>query len=95
MLVIAGHYNVPAARRKAFVDAFADLIRRARAHPGCLDLSISEDPVDPVRVNMMELWQSEAALKAWRKIAKPPKTGVKFDAGNVRKHEISHSGPPF
>ncbi|MGF6174266.1 putative quinol monooxygenase [Ensifer sp. 4252] len=95
MLVIAGHYSVPAARRKAFVEAFADLIRRARAHPGCLDLSISEDPVDPTRVNMMELWESEAALKAWRKISNPPKTDVKFEAGNVRTHHISHSGPPF
>ena len=95
MLIIAGHYSVPAAQRKAFVDAFADLIKRARAYPGCLDLSISEDPVDPSRVNMMELWQSEADLVSWRKVAKPPKTGVKFEAGNVQKHHISHSGPPF
>ncbi|MBD9488542.1 antibiotic biosynthesis monooxygenase [Ensifer sp. T173] len=68
---------------------------KTRGAVGCLDLSISEDSVDPSRVNMMELWESEAALRAWRKIAKPPKTDVKFDAGNVRKHEISHSGPPF
>ena len=95
MLMIAGHYHVPAARRKAFVTAFADLIQRARAYPGCLDLSISEDPVDPRRVNMMELWESEAELEAWRKIAKPPKTGVKLGAGNVQKHHISRSGPPF
>ena len=95
MLIIAGHYNVPAARRQAFVEAFADLIRRARAYPGCLDLSISEDPVDPSRVNMMELWESEADLKAWRKVAKPPKTGLKLEGGNVQKHQISQSGPPF
>ncbi len=95
MLMIAGHYNVPAERRKAFVEAHADLIRRARAHPGCLDLSISEDSVDPARVNLMELWESEAALAAFRKIANPPKTDVKFEGGIVQKHHISHSGPPF
>jgi len=95
MLMIAGHYHVPAARRTAFVEAFADLIKRARAYPGCLDLSISEDPVDPRRVNMMELWESEATLKAWRKISKPPKTGVKLKDANVQKHHISRSGPPF
>lgn len=95
MLVVAGHYKVPAARRKAFVEAHADLIRRARAYPGCLDLSISEDPVDPSRVNLMELWESEADLEAWRKISSPPKTDVQFEIGNVQKHHISHSGPPF
>ena len=95
MLIIAGHYNVPAAQRKAFVEAFTDLIKRARACRGCLDLSISEDPVDPRRVNMMELWESEVELKAWRKISNPPKTGVRLKAGNVQKHHISRSGPPF
>src|SRR3546814_3472218 len=54
MPVVAGHYKVPAARRKAFVEAHPDLIRRARAYPGCLDLSISEDPVDPSHVNRSE-----------------------------------------
>jgi quinol monooxygenase YgiN len=95
MLVVAGHYPVPAARRKAFVEAHADLVRRARAYPGCLDLSIGEDPVDPSRVNMMELWESEADLAAWRKISNPPKTDVQFEIGTVQKHRISHSGPPF
>lgn len=95
MLIIAGHYNVPAERRKAFVEAHADLIRCARAHPGCLDVSICEDSVDPARVNLMELWESEAALAAFRKIAKPPKTGVKIEMGTIQKHHISHSGPPF
>lgn len=95
MLIIAGHYKVPAARRKAFVEAFADLIKRARAYPGCLDLSISEDPVDPGRVNMMELWESEVELKAWRKVSRPPRTGVQLRDANVQKHHISSSGTPF
>ena len=95
MLIVAGHYKVPAARRQAFVEAFADLIRRARANPGCLDLSISEDPVDPSRVNLMELWESEADLKAWRKICNPPKSNVRFKSVNIQKHHISRSGPPF
>lgn len=55
MLVVAGHYEVPAARRKALAEAHADLIRQTGACPACLDLSISEDPVDLSRVNLMEL----------------------------------------
>jgi quinol monooxygenase YgiN len=62
MLIIAGHFKVPVAQRKVLVEAHADLVGRARAYPGCFDLSISEDPFDPSRVNLMELWESEAVL---------------------------------
>ncbi|WP_425248643.1 putative quinol monooxygenase [Chelativorans salis] len=54
------------------VAANVDLIRRACAYPGCLDLSISEDPVDTSRVKLMDLWESEAVLEAWRKISNLP-----------------------
>ena len=95
MLIVAGHLKVAPEQRKAFVEAHADLIGRARAHPGCLDLSISEDPVDPSRINMFELWESEAVLDAWRKVSNPPRTGVQFEDGDVQKHHVSRSGPPF
>jgi len=95
MLIIAGHLKVPAAQRQAFVDAFADLVVRARAFPGCLDLAVSADPVDPTRINNMELWRSEADLAAWRKISNPPRIDIKIESDNVRKHYISHSGSPF
>jgi quinol monooxygenase YgiN len=91
MLIIAGHVKVPAGQRRAFVEAHADLVRRARAYPGCLD----EDPVDPSRVNLMELWTSQAVLQAWRKISNPPKTDIKFEEERVQKHHIVRSGPPF
>jgi quinol monooxygenase YgiN len=94
-LIIAGYLMVPAKQRQAFVDAHADLIKRARAQPGCLDLSISPDPLDTTRVNMVELWQSEEFLEAWRKISNPPKTGIPIEGGAIQKHHISRSGPPF
>lgn len=95
MIMIAGHIKVSAARRQEFVNAHSDLIQRARAYPGCLDLSISEDPVDPSRVNLMELWESESVLQEWRKIANPPKTDITFEDEQVQKHHIDWSGPPF
>lgn len=95
MLMIAGHFNVPADQRRRFVEAHADLVSRARAYAGCLDLSFSEDPFDPSRVNLMELWESEVVLEDWRKISNPPKTGVQIEGGSVQKHHISRSGPPF
>ncbi len=95
MIVIAGHFNVPAAQRDAFVAAHADLVTRARQFPGCIDLAVTADTVDPTRVNNMEVWRSEEDLQAWRKVCNPPKTGVKIEGDAVLKHHVSHSGPPF
>jgi quinol monooxygenase YgiN len=65
MLIIAGYLRLPPARRRAFIEAHANLATCARTYPGCLDLSISEDPCDPSRINLVELWESSAALEVW------------------------------
>lgn len=95
MLIIAGYYSVSSEKRQLFIDAFADLVQRARAYPGCIDLSIGPDPIDPARVNMMEMWESDDVLKAWRKICNPPKIKIKMDNVKVQKHYISRSEAPF
>jgi quinol monooxygenase YgiN len=93
--MIAGHLTLSPERRDEFVAAHADLVQRARAYPGCLDLSISGDPFDPARVNLMEFWESEEILEAWRKISNPPETGISIMDGAVQKHFISRSTTPF
>ena len=47
MIIIAGHTLIDAHKRDAAVEAFADMVERARKYDGCLDLSISADSVDP------------------------------------------------
>ena len=95
MVIVAGWFSVAPEDRDKFVDGHEDLIRRARKAPGCLDLAISGDPVDPSRVNMFELWESDDALNAWRAVANPPAQFTEILGGDVQKHEISKSGPPF
>ena len=94
-LVIAGHLKVDAGRRDEFVAAHSDLVGRARAYPGCIDLSIGADPFDDARVNLLEVWESENILKEWRKVSNPPNTGIDIHDGAVRKHLVSRSGSPF
>ena len=76
MLIIAGYLEVAPDRRDEFVAAHHDLLRRGRAAPGCLDLAISADAIDPARVNNFELWESREHLDAWRKVAGAPRTGI-------------------
>lgn len=95
MLMISGHLTIAADRRDEFVEAHQDLVRRARAYPGCLDLAITADPLDPSRVYNYEAWRSEADLLAWRKVSNPPRTGITIESALVQKHQVSSSGPPF
>lgn len=74
MIIIAGHTIVDASKRDSSVQAFADMVERARRHDGCLDLSISPDSVDPERVNLFECWRDQQSLDAWRKVARSPES---------------------
>jgi quinol monooxygenase YgiN len=94
-VIVAGWCIVDAKRRDEAVESFKALVLRARRAPGCLDLSITADPVDSNRVNIFELWQSERNLKAWRAVAKHPKKITPLLRMEVQKHIIESSGPPF
>jgi quinol monooxygenase YgiN len=95
MLIVAGWFELPADRRDEYVERYQDLVKRAREADGCLDLAISADPVQAGRVNMYERWESEEHLNAWRQIADPPQLDVEFTGGDVQKHHVSHSEPPY
>ena len=66
MIIVAGHLDVDPEARDAFVADSATAVRRARSTPGCLDFAVSADPVDPVRVNVLERWETAEALLAFR-----------------------------
>ena len=78
MIIIAGHSLAKSAEdRDASVAAFAAMVGRARTQDGCIDMAITADSVDPTRSNIVEVWRDEAAWKAWRKIAKGPRSRAK------------------
>ncbi|WP_202077926.1 putative quinol monooxygenase [Caldalkalibacillus salinus] len=94
-VIIAGWYTVDPSKRDEVVKAHEPLVKRARQSPGCLDLAITADPVDPARINNFEFWQSEEDLQSFRAIANPPKQITPMISVEVQKHEIKKSGPPF
>jgi len=95
LLIIAGHYFVDAAQRDAYVEAFRDLVPRARAAQGCLDVAITADAVDPRRVNNYEWWQSEDALAAFRAVADPPQVEVEMLNMQMSKFHVDRESDPF
>ena len=95
MVMIAGHAHIGAADRDRYVAAHQDLVRRARQAKGCLDAAISLDELDPKRINILELWESEKDLDAWREIADAPDTGITVDSDHVMLYVISDVRAPF
>jgi quinol monooxygenase YgiN len=93
MIVIAGYVFTDARERDVAVCAFAHMVERARKYDGCLDLSISADPVDPERINLFECWRDQSSLNAWRKVAKAPK--VKLRNTCVKLYRSDKAEQPF
>jgi len=95
MIVIAGHLLVDEADRAACVDAHRDLVRRARAFDGCLELSISADSVDSRRVNNLEVWEDAGALDSWRSQADAPDHAIEPLGGSMQRYDATDGGPLF
>jgi quinol monooxygenase YgiN len=66
MLIVAGHIVVDPAERDEYLRACMEVVRAARAAPGCLDFAISADLVDPGRIGVYERWESQADVDAFR-----------------------------
>lgn len=95
MLIIAGYVEVDPSRRDEYVAAFADLVTRARQAPGCLDVAITADPLEPARVYNFERWESRESLDAWRKVANAPDPGIDFGSVHVMEYTVTDERPPF
>lgn len=95
MIIITGHVLVDEADRPALLEAYHGLITRARATDGCLDFAMSADTVDPRRLNNLEIWRDNDALKAWRKRARMPKIGITFLETAVERYNATDGGPMF
>ena len=93
MIIIAGYTLTDAHERDAAVEAFADMVERARRHDSCLDLSLGADSVDPERINLFECWRDQQSLNAWRKVAKAPK--VKRRETHVKLYRSDKAEEPF
>jgi quinol monooxygenase YgiN len=95
MLIIAGKVYVPTEQRAPYLEQFEAFIHDTRSEPGCLDLVITADPIEPGRINIFELWESKDQLDTFRAKAEPPETGIEITGDEVTLYEISATRPPL
>ncbi|MEO3891505.1 antibiotic biosynthesis monooxygenase family protein [Nonomuraea sp. B5E05] len=94
-VIVAGKVFVDPEARDRCVEAHRGIVEAARDYPGCIDVAISADLVDPGRVNIFEHFESKEALDAWRSVAPRPTGDCELKDVQVFKHVIAASGPPF
>ena len=95
MLIIAGKVYVAAEQRDEYVTSFKEFVRRTRHEPGLLDFVIAADNIEDNRVNIFELWESKEQMDEFRARAETPANTIEMLDEDVKKYEISSSGPPF
>jgi quinol monooxygenase YgiN len=93
MIVVAGAIYVVPGQRVEFLAASSEAMVRAREVPGCQDFVVAADPVDPSRVNVFELWDTEFELMDFRGQGPDQETAIKIVDSDVMRYQISSSGP--
>jgi len=64
MIVVTGHFRLPAERTDVARPAMERVIAANRAEEGCLSYSYAQDIRDPELFRVTETWEDEAALSA-------------------------------
>lgn len=91
MIIVAGTLHVDEADRDRYLDSCRDVTVAARATAGCLDFHLSADPIEPGRINVFELWESTAAVEAFRRAGPDPEQAAVIRAASVSQYEIASS----
>lgn len=91
MIIVSGVLYVDPDQRERYLAECTEVVRLARATPGCVDFHLSADPIEPGRINVFEQWESEAAVEAFRGSGPSGEQQVAITDARVFQHEISRS----
>jgi quinol monooxygenase YgiN len=93
MVIVAGHITVDPAQRESYLAGSVSVVENARRADGCLDFSVMADLLDPGRVNLIERWESLAAVRAFRTSAPRSKRGAAMLSASVAEYDVADVRP--
>lgn len=93
MVIVAGHLDVDPEQRDAYLASCASVVAAARRAAGCLDFALSADPLDAGRVNILERWESRAAVEAFRGEGPGDEQGAAVRAASVAEYDVAAVRP--
>jgi len=93
MIIVAGHVTVDPEQRESHLAGSIRIVEKARQADGCLDFAMTADLVDPGRCNLFERWESQEALKAFRRRAPRPKQRAALLSVSVAEYDVADVRP--
>jgi quinol monooxygenase YgiN len=88
VVIVAGHVVVDPQQRDGYLSGCVEVVRQARRAPGCLDFSLSADLLEPGRINILERWESQAAVEAFRGSGPSDEQGAAILAAAVAEYDV-------
>jgi quinol monooxygenase YgiN len=88
MVIVAGHVVVDPEQRDDYLSACVEVVRQASRAPGCLDFVLSADLLEAGRVNILERWESQAAVDAFRGSGPSDEQGAAILAASVAEYDV-------
>jgi quinol monooxygenase YgiN len=89
MVIVAGHVTVEPQQRESYLAGCMSVVETARGAAGCLDFAITADLIDAGRVNILERWESQAAVKNFRRSAPRNKQRAAMLSASVAEYDIA------
>jgi len=88
-VIVCGHLDVDPAQREAYLETCVDVVAAARLAPGCLEFSLSADLLEPARIQVLERWESRAAVEAFRGDGVGDDQGRMILGASVTEHDVA------
>ncbi len=89
MIIIAGHLRMDPACRRDYVDGCRPVVEQARRTSGCRDFQVSEDALEPDRVNVYECWDDPGALEVFRGSGTADEQSTVITAADVMQYDVA------
>jgi len=86
MIIVSGTLHVN--DRDRYLASCDEVIRLARAAPGCVDFHLSADRLEPDRINVFEQWETVADVEAFRGSGPGDDQSAAIRDAAVDQHEI-------
>jgi quinol monooxygenase YgiN len=88
VVIVAGHIVVDPEQRDDYLSGCVEVVRQGRRAPGCLDFSLSADLLEPGRINILERWESKAAVETFRGSGPSGEQGAAIVAAAVADYDV-------
>lgn len=91
MIIVAGHLDVDPGERDAYLATCVAVVEQARRAPGCLDYALGADLLEPGRINILERWESQEAVEAFRGDGPSDDQATAIRSASVAEYDIAGS----